>query len=266
MPAIQLARLRRQADELAQHFENPEVFVRQFTDLLEFYADRTHRPSQSGSNPLLKAYRIPDPVLRRILIELTPFCQHDPEGTLALADTCWAQEIFEFRLLALNLLGKVPPEMAEEITSRAQAWNQENLEENLLQALTTTALAPLRENQLEAYIQLVEASLDKNSFIANRLGLQAMLVLLQDSKFENLPLVYRLLTPVLERAGKPLHPDLLAVLRRLAERSPQETAYYLRQRLAGIDSKLMHWLARKSLSAFPPEMEKDLRELLREKS
>ena len=49
MPAIQLTRLRLQTAGLAESFANPQAFVRGLHDLLDYYADRTHRPGQSGA-------------------------------------------------------------------------------------------------------------------------------------------------------------------------------------------------------------------------
>jgi len=263
MPAIQLSRLRRQAVELAEHFETPDTFMSQFSNLLEFYADRTHRPMQSGQTPLLKAYRIADPVLRRILLELDPLCRQSPFQALALADACWRKEVLEFRLLAINILEKIPASMVDEILSRVRTWNQENLEASLLAAMTTIALQPLRQENLDAYLGLVETSLAADSFIVKRLGMQAMVELLKDPQFGNLPAVYRMLTPTLEKASKPLRPDLLEVIRLLAKRSPQETAFFLRQRLVDGETAHTPWLIRKSIDVFPPEMEKGLRDVIR---
>ena len=65
MPAIQPARLKQQAVLLAQQFDNPVAYVRSLHHLLDFYADRAHRPGQSGKPaPLTSAYRVHPPVLR----------------------------------------------------------------------------------------------------------------------------------------------------------------------------------------------------------
>jgi hypothetical protein len=60
MPAIQPARLRQQAALMVEHFDQPAAFVRSLHHLLEYYADRAHRPGQAGKPPaLLAAYNVP---------------------------------------------------------------------------------------------------------------------------------------------------------------------------------------------------------------
>jgi hypothetical protein len=46
MPAIQPARLKHQTARLAAVFEQPEDFLKALINLLNFYADHTHRAGQ----------------------------------------------------------------------------------------------------------------------------------------------------------------------------------------------------------------------------
>src|SRR5512145_962522 len=114
MPAIQLARLKLQAVELAASFRQPAVFARKLDDLCEFYANRTYRPGVSGeSHPsLLKSYNIPAPVLREVQHELTPLAYAEPQATLALCQSLWEEPILEHRLLAAGILGQLPATFA----------------------------------------------------------------------------------------------------------------------------------------------------------
>ena len=124
MPAIQLARLRQQAVELAELFSQPEVFIKELKDLFEFYSDRTRRPSQVGAPPpILKAYKIPAPVIRRILFELNPRVKDDPQGGFSLVDALWEQPILELRMLAISFLFKLPAAEHEQILERLEKWS-----------------------------------------------------------------------------------------------------------------------------------------------
>jgi len=55
MPAIHPARMKIQVARLGEKIRQPEVFVRELHNLLDFYADRTHRPGQFGEPPPLLA-------------------------------------------------------------------------------------------------------------------------------------------------------------------------------------------------------------------
>lgn len=104
MPAIQLNRLNKQANDLAALYNEPARFVRELRDLFEFYSDRTRRPSQTGApDPVIPTYNVPDPVLRRVLFAITPYIAEDPESALLLADACWARQHLEFRIMAAQI-------------------------------------------------------------------------------------------------------------------------------------------------------------------
>ena len=90
-----------------------------------------------------------------------------------------------------------------------------------------------------------------------------MLALLSQSDFENLPIIYRLLGPQLENAHSETRPYILDALKPLAERSPQETAHFLRQSLARANQRTTNWLLRRSLEFFPQDTQANLRAALK---
>jgi hypothetical protein len=89
--------------------------------------------------------------------------------------------------------------------------------------------------------------------------------LLETPGAANLPTLYQQITPLMRSAPASLRPDLLDILHRLAELSPRETAYFLRQNLAiQQDNPGTAWLARNSLEYFPDDIQAGLRAALRE--
>jgi hypothetical protein len=264
MPAVQLARLRRQTAELAEYFYQPEVLVRKLTDLFEFYADRTQRPNQpSTAQTLIKTYKVPQPVLRRVGQELGALIGSDPQAALVLIDVLWAQENLESRLLAIELLGKLDPGMLSEISERALAWNQANDEGKLLEALGRQGMARLREESPDALLKFVDRLLKTGEVRQQRFGLLALELLLEEGRFENLPAVYRSLNPALKKAEKGLRSSLIGVIRPLVQQSPQETAFFLRQILSKNKNRTLTQIIRRSLEEFPPEFQKSLRSALK---
>ena len=265
MPAINPARLRLQAAELAGLYDQPAAFVRGLHGLLDQYADRTRRPGQSGApSPLMNAYNTPPPVIRRILIELEPLIQKNQPAGQALCDALWVEAYLEFRSLAASLLGKLDPKSPELILERVRAWTGPQTETRLIELLLDTGLARLREEQPELYLHQLEIWLGSEDVFTRQIGLRALHVSLQAHSVQNLPVMYRLLGALVREAPAQLRPDLLAVLRDLAARSPQETTYFLRQNLMiKSDNPGTAWLIRNSLRAFPPEQQASLRAALR---
>jgi len=265
MPAIQLERLYRQTAELAEWYHQPEKFAIGLRDLFEFYADRTHRRGTSGAPALaIKTYKIPLPVMRRVLHELGTPLKADPLAALPLVDALWAREVYEFRVLAIQVISQLPVSMDAAVFERIRDWSRENHEEKLLVLLAEQGLSGLRRQDIGAFQKHVEDWCRGDNFLDQRLGLLALLPLVQDESFTNLPLIYNMLTPLLDDLPKTLRADLLQVIRPLVKRSPKETAFFLRQRLGEAEQPQgMVWLIRRLLEDFPADQRAGLRATVR---
>jgi len=266
MPAIHLPRLRKQVAALADQFNQPEAFTRSLTALFEAYADRVHRPGLAGEpRPLMPAYNVPPPMLRHLTSELIPLASISAQETLALCDLLWEQPHLETRLVTITLLGKAPPDPVEDILNRIQRWAGDSAEARLIKALGLQGLERVRMEHTNRLLVEVENWLDSSSSSLQRLGLRAMLPLIQDRGFENLPVLLDLLSPFLRMAPLPIRPDVLDVLAALARRSPRETAFILRQNLDAPDNPDTSLLIRQSLPHFPNEMGDSLRLAVRQR-
>lgn len=264
MPAILPSRLRQQAALLAEQAEDPAAYLRSLHHLLEFYADHTQQPGTSSApRPLLTAYHIRPPVLRQLLHELQPLAQEDPVKALALCDALWKEPFLEFRLLAAALLGQLETHSKEPILLRLKEWLNTKPEEQLTVALLDQGLKRLRKEEPQATLELVRGWLTSSDSYTQYIGLRALLPMVHDADFENLPAFFRLLTNLSRRVPAALRPDMLDVLAALAARTPVETAFFLRQSLAIPDSPDTPWLIRQSLKAFPPDLQESLRRAVR---
>lgn len=266
MPAIQLARLKIQVTELLTYFTAPDDFLREMHAMLDFYADRTRRSGQSGKpKPLIQAYGVPRQVMRRIESDLTPLVIADPESALLLADQLWLDAWYESRLLAIAVLGLLPPDPVDVIVDRLQTWGKGCRDDALLETLLDKGAAPIRTEFSDEYFGLVENWLSSRDLSSRKVGLRAMPALIQNPEFENLPALYRLLAPLVRESASALEMDLIHVVRALGERSPQETTFFLQQNLKAPHKSGLGVITRRSLDVFPPELEESLREILRER-
>lgn len=264
MPAIQPARLKIQAAQLAEQFGQPAAFVRGLHTLLDFYANRIYRPGQSGKPaPLLAAYNVPPPVLRQIAQENTPRARQDLGAALNLCQALWKEPFLEFRQLAAILLGQAPPAPPAPLLERLEEWIHTVPEERLLSTLLENGLIRLRLETPEALLQLIAGWLGAHEALSRQAGLRALLPLLADDSFQNLPAIFRLVGPYLRNTPAVVRPDVLNVLSALARRSPQETAFVLRESLATADNADSAWLTRQILNEFPPSQQESLRLALR---
>jgi len=265
MPAIQLARLRHQASHLAELFDQPDQFCQALKDIFELYADRVHRPGQSGQPPpLIPRYNVTAPLIRHLFISLIPAATSNANHTLALCDRLWEDPFLESQLLAASILGQTSLQSPDAILDRIERWAVASAEKRILDTLVREGLARLRFEQPSALLQRAETWLDSGNPILQRLGLSALIPLIADNSFENLPAIFHMLVPFIRKAPHQIKPDLLDVLRSLARRSPQETAYFLRQSLESSENSDTPWIIRQTLTHFPQESKDSLRVAMRE--
>ena len=144
MPAIDLARLKKQTAHLADLFDQPSNFLREHREILDHYVNRTLRSQGVAPYSVLPTYRTPVVVLRQIETELGPVAEKQPILALELADALWDEGWLETRLLAAFLLGRIPPQ-EERLLARLTAWTQAVRDPNVRAALLTTSLTRLRK-------------------------------------------------------------------------------------------------------------------------
>ncbi len=266
MPAIQPARLKKQASDLAAKFNQPAIFVRELGALLDLYTDHTHRSGQAGEpSPLMGSYNTLSPVMRQVWVELTPMVKLHPANILPLCDALWAASSYDLQLLAARLLGQVPIEPPGPVIDRLQSWVHSGLDKNLLDGLLEQGLRQYQQEAPGQVLELASAWLASSDLSLQQAGLRALLSMIDRSGIESLPAIFRLLTPFLRVAPSGLRPDILAVLSALAHCSPSETAYFLRQNLSAPDNPDTPWLIRQVLNEFPEETRAGLRTAMKDK-
>jgi hypothetical protein len=265
MPAIQPARLRKQVQRLLETFDQPDIFVSLLHELLEFYADRTLRSSQViEAAPLLNSYRVPKPVMRFIERDLAASIVAQPEAAFNLADALWNQRWLETRLLALTILGRLPTSNPDLISERVREWGSSCKEEKVLKALASDGVQRLRKEQREDFIRLLEDWYSSGELPQVLLGLRSTPDLLKDKKFDNLPLIFRWVGPLVRDVDLEFKEDLREVMRYLIRRSPQETAFFIRQALASAHDGKTARMLRPVVDEFPEEMKASLIQEIRE--
>ncbi|MEK6221726.1 MAG: DNA alkylation repair protein [Chloroflexota bacterium] len=264
MPAIQLSRLRKQAENLPQFFNNPEKLTQEIIDLFEYYSDRTFRPGVVGRPiPIINSYKIATPVLQEILAVLSPIVATDPQSSLALVDNFWKKEILELRILAADLIGKIPLKDSKPIVERILVWVLEYKEDSVLERLSGKGMKNYRSAHKDDYYADTKLWL---TYKERKIVIFALLVLLadlQEIKFENLPIFLRLLAKYIENPPKYLIPYLSDLVKLLAKTSPQETTFFLRKSYLASKNASTKRIIRISLDSFPKEAGKSLKDLIK---
>lgn len=266
MPAIDLARLRKQANRLADFFFLPDEFMKHLREILDFYVNYTLRTKENvapGSN--LKTYRTPPAVLTHIENELRAVAEANPHFALELADVLWDEGALETRLLAAFLLGRIPPQ-EERLLPRLTAWTQQIRDPEVRSALLSTSLTRMRKETPNQFLILVREYLHPERTRTWSNGIQALLPMIADTSFTNLPPILDLVEPIIEEAPSTLQNDLADLIVALYRASANETTFMLKHILANSQNPMTVVTLRRISTSFPPPLQKELRELIRPQS
>ena len=263
MPAIDLARLRKQANRLADFFFLPDEFMKHLREILDFYVNYTLRTKENvapGSN--LKTYRTPPAVLTHIENELRVVAEANPYFALELADVLWDEGALETRLLAAFLLGRIPPQ-EEHLLPRITAWTQQIRDPNVRSALLSTSLTRMRKETPDQFLDLVREYLhpERSRTWAN--GIHALLPMIADTNFANLPPILDIVEPIIEEASSNLQDDLAELIVALYRASSNETTFLLKHILNNTQNPMTVVTMRRIATSFPPPLQVELRDLLR---
>lgn len=263
MPAIDLARLRKQATRLADFFFLPNEFMKHLREILDFYVNYTLRTKENvapGSN--LKTYRTPPAVLTQIENEIKTTAEENPHFALELADMLWDEGALETRLLAAFLLGRIPPQ-EERLLPRLTAWTQQVRDSDVRSALLSTSLTRMRKETPTQFLTLVREYLHPERPRTWSNGIQALLPMIADTSYNNLPPILDLVEPILEEAPSTLQNDLTDLIVALYRASTNETIFLLKHILNTSENPMTVITLRRISKDFPPPLQNELRELLR---
>jgi len=264
MPAIDLARLKKQTAHLADTFNRPADFLREHRNLLDYYVNRTLRSQGVAPSSVLPTYRTPPVVLRHIETELGPVAERKPIQALELADALWDEGWLETLLLAAFLLGRIPPQ-EERLLARLTAWTQTVRDPNVRAALLTTSLTRLRNETPDLFLILVKEWMHPARQRMWSNGIQALVPLIKNPDFDNLPPIFEIVEPIIKTSPSTLQFDLQELITALYKASPDETVFLLQQILTKTKSPLPSVSLRRMSPDLPTELQATLREILRSK-
>ncbi len=266
MPAIDLARLRKQANRLADFFFLPDEFMKHLREMLEFYVNHTLRTVENvapGSN--LKTYRTPTAVITQIENELRAAAEANPEFALELADALWDEGALETRLLAAYLLGRIPPH-EERLLPRLTVWSRQVRDPHVRSALLSTSLTRMRKETPEQFLNLVREYLHPARTASWSNGMQALLPMIADTSYANLPPILDIVEPIIEEAPAVLQNELTDLIVALYRASSSETTFMLKHILSNTENPMTVVTMRRIVTSFPPLLQNELRDLLRPQS
>ncbi|MCE1253424.1 MAG: hypothetical protein LWX83_07735 [Anaerolineae bacterium] len=264
MPAVLLSQLRTKIDQLIWNYTRPADFVRDLKDLLEYYSNRGVYRAGKNKQPVrqINTYYTAPLILKELEKELVQKINENPAAGLPLADALWLEDFLELRLISAFILGQLPVTEAEQVTQRLSQWagNQQPLFS--LTALLERASLKLRREKPEIYLNLLREWLSAASVSINKTGIEALISLVKDPEFLDLPRVYSIITPLVKRVPAGLQGEMRVLLSALIQRSPRETSYFMNQIVLITPNQGTKRLLRSVMNELPEDLRTKLRNVV----
>jgi len=263
MTAVNLNRLRHQIQTVISHFDSPVEFHQALRGLFSLYANYALRFGEMAPiQPLIPMYHLPQPVLRQLNLDLKSRIDADPDAALALADELWQDSYYEIKRTAIFILGSLSIDDPQPILQRVERWLTPDLDQVLEADLLSTGTRSLHESFPEAWEEMINTLLSQADPKQISLGIQALAAASARPDLKNLPAVFRLASPFLRNPHVTYTRDLERLIETLAQCSPRETGFFLRQALSLSTSPATARLIKNCLAAFPADIQADLKSAL----
>ncbi len=263
MPPIDPARLRLRTDALAAQFSDPARLAMGLRNLLDDYADRTHRPSpRIVTSSVDNAYKVPGPVVRAIITALRPPAQANPDAALAAAAQVWAGGSREGRRIAAEMLGAAAERRPGEVLAQVEAWLPQIETGETADALAEFGLGPLIRAEPARFLEAARNWVAHPKKWVRRFGLAALMPLVADRDWDNVPAALAIIRPVMREADGEVRRAAATALEGLGPKSPSEISRFLRE-FAPHSNANTNWIVRNALPGLPQAEQAEIIRLLR---
>ncbi len=263
MPAVNPSRLQNQIEQVLEYFNRPKIFHRRIQDLFSLYANRTlHFGESSDTTPVLPKYHLPLPLTRQLQMSLKPYIDNEPIAALECADNLWEDPYIEIKQLAVFLIANVPVEEPGLIITRLESWVDPSLDDELKADLLSLGTSTIQSNFPTAWERFLQSLLDQREPKLVNFGIQGLIESVKRSKFENFPMVFRLISSVIQNPRAVNIEKLENLLALLIDESPTEAAFFMKQTLSLSQSPETKRLIKRCLPMLPEKERQDLKSSL----
>ncbi len=231
MTAINPARLKLQIAELGELIDQADQFAAGLHELLAYYSARIQQTSLSKTPLRLQTYQVPKPVIRALENEISERLVSNPEAGFPIVDALWDEYWIEFRQIAVQVLGILPPNEPDRILDRILIWLDDCSSEDIRLMIMTEGLNSLASESPDQCIALIEKLVSRNDKGNHQAALFGLGMFARSPSYLNLPILYRNLARILQTVENGLIKEICALVRILIDRSEQETTYFLIKQL-----------------------------------
>jgi len=251
MPSVQLEKLRPQINAIITQYENSEMFTRSLISLLKSYSeDIDHSPSQIGAYSLIPRLNVPQVVLNQLEIPLKHLARTFPSHTKPIIEKLWEQQYFELKTISLILLSNLEVQEIGFYFKKINKWVDAETEEPIIDIVLENVLANEDIFTSEQWLTSVEKWLYSKNNRIRKIGIKAIAGLINSDAYHNLPVMFRIIEPMLSKPHISINKDLTVLIHSMIKASQPETAAFLIHLSVMNPKPEVHALIRKCLPFF----------------
>lgn len=264
MPAINISRLENQISNLAGLISDPAAFRQELHAVLGFYHRYAHRPAKDAvPKSFMRIYDLPDQVIKQIELGLRKTAQSHPNQVFELISELWQDDHFEARDMAAFLLGQVPIEFADRVKQQILDWLSQSLDRAVIEAIFTKSTQTIRRQTPADWRDFIRKLLEGPNPRLQNYALHALALSSDILELSAIPAVFNQIRPFLQSNDPRFDDNLRKIIAVLAEISPNETVYFLKELLSDTEGTHIESQVRTYLNAFPEEIRASLVEALK---
>jgi len=228
MPAIILRDLEIQIQKMAKLMGSPSLFYIALRDIYEYYTNRTFRPSQEFSNPILiPTYRLLPQIQRSILFYLLPQIQKSPAQAFQLSKELWEKTHFEHKEIAISILGNIPFQKQLNILDILSRWASETDEELLQKKIATEGISSLINQNPTELLSWIKENLFLEGSKNINFSYLCLHSFIKTNPTKHLPDILLILREVLSPPSHKYQHHYFDIFKLLSNLIPRETTYFL---------------------------------------
>jgi hypothetical protein len=267
MPAVELARLKNQIAAIAADFTRPDEFRRGVSGLFYRYGMPSFRSVVANRKSVkTPSFHVPPVVVRYLVHEVRILSQENQLAAIQVGKELWAAPQLEMKELAATVLGEINLDHIHEVVEFLKIWAQPGVPPEVLVPLFEHGGRQLRTGASTVWLSMIEDWVSENEPRRINIGLLAILCTIGDADFQNIPALFRILTPILLRVPDGARANLDSVMAAMVSRVPIETIqYFKRIILTTTTSASTLAMIRKQVPLFREEDQAELHQLFRDR-
>lgn len=264
MPAIQIERLKSQIEAILNPAFLPEDFISSMRSFMEAHANLAYRVSpQVLRTQQMASYQLAPVIINQLNLQMSLFAKKHPEIAIQFADLLWQESHIEMKALAGEILGGLPSPYHQHALERTIAWVSQNKDKTQRKLIFESSTRTFISDNFSDWQKIIKNWLSSGDMLQILSGLQALVILLEASNFDNHPFIYSVIDQINLKNSEKINNALSDLFSALAMSNPVETSLFVKSMILKNPSAELFRIIRRSLPSFPPNQQDLIRRLLK---